>query len=95
MYNALSEPENSKQLENTMALLSATILDNYAELFPNLEEIAELEKKTDPEFRQYSRIGIQSGIEKDVVAEEGQGQITLDYSKPVPTNIKTKAKSFN
>lgn len=95
MYNALSEPENNKQLENTMALLSATILDNYAELFPNLEEIAELEKKTDPEFRQYSRIGIQSGIEKDVIAEEGQGQITLDYSKPMPTNIKTKAKSFN
>lgn len=94
MYAALSEPENSKQLENTMALLSATILDNYAELFPDFEEMAELEKKTDKDFRDYSSLGVQSGIEKESSWEDGSNQKTLTYPE-LPKGLKTKAKSFN
>lgn len=94
IYNALSEPENNKQLENTMALLSATILDNYAELFPDFEEMAELEKKTDKEFREYSSLGVQSGIEKEYSWEDGSKQKTLTYPE-LPKGLKAKAKSFD
>lgn len=82
VYNALSDEENKKQLQNTMAMVKANILDHYDELFPSVDEQMELEKKTDKRFIDMSsQMG--SGIEREPIVF------------PEPLNTKKKVRSFN